>query len=801
MVDQLKAIYQESLKQPYPREKPEAAELVAEALNNQAVSLLDLGRPKEAERLFRKALEADPHQLEATYNLGLFLWRSGRMTDDRLVSELQEVRTTHEEDWRDEYLLGLVHLERGNIELAVDLLAEAARASQENPEVAGALKKATSSLTAGPQGLRMLKGHTDQVLSIAFTPDGRRAVSVYYHKNVCLWDLDTGQCLGKLEGHTFKFGIVGVTPDGQRAVSANKLSGIGQNCMLRLWELATGRCLRTLEERTDSLTLLSVAISANGVRAVFSTGFNTGNTIGIWDIDALLFRAPYVAARAQRAEKVLSQQKEFASHLAAAAAHLKGGEYRSAHESLKRSRQVRGRARDEQALKLWEELGPRARRCGLRGAWLLRTLEGNTKGVPSIATTPDGRHAVSATGDHEVRLWDLDTGQCLWTLGPYDSLYPSVAITPDGQRAVFWGHDTTIRLYGLRTGRGLRELEGHTSFVLSVAFSPDGRFWLSGSKDNTLRLWDASTGQCVRTFEGHTNYVMPAAFGPDGRFCLSGSNDNTLRLWDTSTGQCVRTFEGHTNTVNHVAFGPDGRLCLSGSMDSMTRLWDTSTGQCVRTFKPRPLGYRVTLSPDGRRAVAWGFCEPICIWELGSGQCQRTPEGKMGFRSGAVSADCRQAVSASSDSMVRLWDLDTGQCLRTLEGHTLGVTSVAITPDGRRVVSGSRDNTIRLWYLDWDHDFPEPADWDDGAQPYLETFLTLRTPHAGRLPKDRKPTEKEIAAALTRRGRPKWNDKHFEWLINQLRDAGYGWLRPEGVRRELKKMTRKWKGPPPLPGE
>ena len=37
-----------------------------------------------------------------------------------LVRQLEEVRTTHEGDWRDEYYLGLVHMERGDGESALE---------------------------------------------------------------------------------------------------------------------------------------------------------------------------------------------------------------------------------------------------------------------------------------------------------------------------------------------------------------------------------------------------------------------------------------------------------------------------------------------------------------------------------------------------------------------------------------------------------------------------------------------------------------------------------------------------------
>ena len=46
---------------------------------------------------------------------------------------------------------------------------------------------------------------------------------------------------------------------------------------------------------------------------------------------------------------------------------------------------------------------------------------------------------------------------------------------------------------------------------------------------------------------------------------------------------------------------------------------------------------------------------------------------------------------------------------------------------GGSILSRDWNNPLRLWSLDWALDDKEPVDWDDGAQPYLENFLTLHS--------------------------------------------------------------------------
>jgi predicted NACHT family NTPase len=273
----------------------------------------------------------------------------------------------------------------------------------------------------------------------------------------------------------------------------------------------------------------------------------------------------------------------------------------------------------------------------------------------------------------------------------------------------------------------------------------------------TLRLWEIASGRCLRVLKGHTEQVNAVAWSPDGRFILSGSDDKTLRLWDVASGDCA-TFEGHDGAVTSVAWSPDGRLALSGGRDDAVGLWEV--------FSERP-GEPLQGHTDNVNSVAW------------------SPDGHF-------------ALSASDDGTLRLWSISTAECLQVFTGHTQDVSSVAWSPDGCSALSASDDGTVRLWEFDWALEENLSGDWEKAVRPHLETFLTLHTAPGGVLPANRTPTNNEIKLALTHRGKPSWTEDDFRHLLEKLGCAGYGWLRPEGVRRELEKMAAAWQGPPPL---
>ncbi|KAB8330984.1 hypothetical protein SD80_025780 [Scytonema tolypothrichoides VB-61278] len=195
------------------------------------------------------------------------------------------------------------------------------------------------------------------------------------------------------------------------------------------------------------------------------------------------------------------------------------------------------------------------------------------------------------------------------------------------------------------------------------------------------------------------------------------------------------------------------------------------------------------LSKDGRFALSGSFDKTLKQWNVQTGRCLQTFEGHTdAVKSVCLSADNQFALSGSLDGSTKLWNVQTGRCLHTFEVGTNGVNSVALSADSRFVLSSSGDTNLKRWFLDWELEDKSPANWDEGARPYLENFLTLHTLYAAILPEKRDLSDEEITLALTHRGTPTWTEEDFQNLLYTLGCAGYGWLRPEGVRQQLEAM-------------
>jgi WD40 repeat protein len=118
----------------------------------------------------------------------------------------------------------------------------------------------------------VLKGHSDRVLAVVFSPDGQLVASASSDTTVRVWETATGYCRSVLEGHSHEVSAVAFSPDGQLVASASS------DTTVRVWETATGYCRSVLEGHSHEVS--AVAFSPDG--QLVASG-SPDRTVRVWE--------------------------------------------------------------------------------------------------------------------------------------------------------------------------------------------------------------------------------------------------------------------------------------------------------------------------------------------------------------------------------------------------------------------------------------------------------------------------------------------------------------------------------------
>ncbi len=461
----------------------------------------------------------------------------------------------------------------------------------------------------------LLKGHTDAVRSLAFSPDGSKLISGSSDQTAIIWDtgVQSGapvpepKQLHRLEGHKADIFTVAFSPDGSRAVTGS------YDKDLRLWQVSDGAQIALMAGHGDKV--LRLAFARGGMIA----SGDTSGAILLWD------------GRDGRFLRTLGKQKIGAGSLSFSP--------------------------DSKLLLATCGFGNCSGPLGLEYVYdvassrVVASYSGHDNVVYASAFSPDGLWVATGGGaNNEIHLWDPHTGERRLgsdgqplRLGGQGQVVWSAGFSTDGRR-IGWGNvdacpekpqcsneqitlqqALTLPLGGDATlgapealtrpaassfGRAALEFDG-----LSLAHRDGGNYGLS---DAILDIWNA--GHVVTSITrdasnglGHHSYT----FTPDGETIISAGSFGVITAYDRH-GKAVGAFTGHEGKVFTALPSPDGHYLVSGSADETVRLWNLTTRELLVSLFQGKDGEWVMWTPQGFFASSSAGAELIG-WQINHG--------------------------------------------------------------------------------------------------------------------------------------------------------------------------------------
>lgn len=282
-----------------------------------------------------------------------------------------------------------------------------------------------------------LVGHTDAVLSVAFSPDGATFVSGGQDGIVRIWDVQTGAEVTHFDGLTSRDSVA-YSPDGIRLAAASS------DGTIRLWNVANRTDIAILRGHTGPVR--GVAFSPDGLRLA---SVSDDRTVRVWD--------------GQDGRALLTLR-----------GHV--GPVLSLAFSPDGLRLATG-GQDAQII-LWE----------IASGGRLTTIR-DVQRVFALAFSPDGTILVSAGNATIIQMWNVEDGTNRSVLRGQNTPTNSLAFCADGTCFASAGQDGGIWVWNTADSSNVAVLRAHNGPVNGIGFSPNGVRLISGGADQTIKVW------------------------------------------------------------------------------------------------------------------------------------------------------------------------------------------------------------------------------------------------------------------------------------------------------------------------
>lgn len=326
------------------------------------------------------------------------------------------------------------------------------------------------------------------------------------------------------------------------------------------------------------------------------------------------------------------------------------------------------------------------------GGPLVRIMKGRAGGhtgtVRSLAITPDGHLAISAgnsSNDQTVRIWDLDTGNCLHILSGQAAAggKTPLALSASGLKA-FTAFGDEVRAWDLVSQPQQDSLSGSGDAITALATTTDGERVIIGTMGGSVRVWDMAVDCFDLANNGEP--VFAVAISDDGSWGASVSA-SWVKVWDLTSRQVHRSLEitsgltGGWNDAHLLWISANGDRVLLGNP---LRSWDVELGT-VADLLGHPLqGAPLVISADGQRALVEPFTSELvlAVWDLAHGEKLLEVQISNRVATVAMTRDGKRAISADYEHDLSVWDLSEDLQRPAQAASEVDLRFEAFTPSG-----------------------------------------------------------------------------------------------------------------------
>ncbi|OCK73411.1 WD40 repeat-like protein [Lepidopterella palustris CBS 459.81] len=494
---------------------------------------------------------------------------------------------------------------------------------------------------------------------VVFSPDSKLIASASRDEKITLWAIRLEE--RRIVAHQtfvddFAVSSVAFSPDGKTLASTSI-----SHCEVKLWKVSSrqgsGKLIQSLKGHSGAVKTL--AYSQHG-KLLASASYD--GTIILWDVSSVTI--PVTIKHSITATFHISEL-EFTSNDKVLRSLSKFGqieqwdigkdpelvvpletlESAGSHNlpviiALSPNNRLLASARDD-LVQLWDnDLLAALERSSQAPQQESEPSNNHTERVQSIKFAPNGKLVASTSSDKSLKLWQLPSGNLLYTLKDAIGWFTMKAFSPDSEVLALSDFDwTSVTLLRTNSEGFFKELE-HGSSIRGIAFSPNSELLATfGAKSNIIKLWAINSGSILRKFEAPSDEIQSStpdsrsirmAFSPDGKLlACSPYSTGRIDLFSVDSGDLLLIFR--TSSFQYQSFNEQSIKAEPHEIRSMEAQWiendsdwddpdweDSDWDDSHRVDSDNDYFRDYAFSPDSKLLGAvWRSC--IILWDVVSG--------------------------------------------------------------------------------------------------------------------------------------------------------------------------------------